>query len=224
MGVTSSNVTANVSWAYTLYDDDSTSDEYTLWFSAGGLNYTDDTTLGYDVCGIQLQNDDSNYAVSDEAARLGAADTGNCLATLGQDCVDALNAVAANAADLLVGNPTPGPKSNLTNGVLPTICTDIGTAVQNNLPKQCLPYFGGSVTAWAFSLTDYHNASTAANPSCCSDLTTYDACTITDTSAPLNVFHPVSQLSTSTANDSNYDEFAFAITPIMTVSTVASIS
>jgi len=130
----------NISWAVTVYEN-ATMLQRALWFSTGGLNYSDDFSLHYDSCALQLSLA-TTYNISDD---------GTCASLLDQKCIDALNNIASSTADSLV----PLGSSNLTNGILPTVCNDIGSAVQNNFPKQCRPYFYTPRTVTAFGKLAY---------------------------------------------------------------------
>ena len=141
-----SGLALNASWAFTVYEN-GTSTQGTLWYSTNGANYSNDFALGYDVCGVQVLN------LTLETQFNAQHDNGTCLSAIDQDCVNALQDMAANTARILVANPSSyGPSSNLSNGVLPTVCDDIATAIKSNFPKECKKYYNETIEANGFGL------------------------------------------------------------------------
>lgn len=153
--------TVHASWASTLWQNETTTNIGT-WYSTHGLNYSDDFKIDFDVCTLIIGG------MTQVAQIRGQNDNGNCLTTsaymlkfnvgivrntltwrstaVDQSCVDALETQASNAANVLVEYKTGSPTTNLTKGVLPTVCQDIAQNIQNNFPKECNPYFDKSLT------------------------------------------------------------------------------
>ena len=63
------------------------------------------------------------------------------LTLVDQSCVNAIETQASNAANILVEYQTGSPTPNLTKGILPTVCEDIGQNLHNNFPKECKRYW-----------------------------------------------------------------------------------
>lgn len=75
-------------------------------------------------------------------------DKGDCLETLDATCADALKEQATAYTLGLIGNPTPNPGSNLTQGSLSRVCYDIGTMIADDFPKECNKFFNGSASVY----------------------------------------------------------------------------
>lgn len=109
-------------------------------YATGGANYSDDLSLGYDVCAFTF------LTYSDNTLLRAQADTGNCLATFDSECVSDLESAASGYADGLISNATPSPNSNLTAGSLPTVCYEIAQSIENNFPSSCGKFMNSSET------------------------------------------------------------------------------
>ena len=102
-----------------------------MWYSTNGANFSDDFSLGYDVCAISLQN------ITLEAQYNDQQDNGTYLSAFDQDCVDALRELGTSIANSLVSNPSSyGPDSNLTDGALPSMCATIAARVKRSFPSE----------------------------------------------------------------------------------------
>lgn len=76
----------------------------------------------------------------------GQADNGSCTTMFDDDCVNAIELAVQQHALELTLNPTPEPNSNLTKNSLPTVCSDIATMLQNNMPKECSKFIDSDTT------------------------------------------------------------------------------
>ncbi|KAK4501883.1 hypothetical protein PRZ48_007692 [Zasmidium cellare] len=72
-----------VSWAYTVTQN-STLLSATIWYNTGGANYTDEFSLGYDVCGFRFGDPG---ALTRQAHWEGQGDEGDCKRALSEECV-----------------------------------------------------------------------------------------------------------------------------------------
>jgi hypothetical protein len=115
-------------------DDDNDSPQTNLWYSTGGQNYSDDLALGYDVCAYYI----GNLPLS--TVELGQDDPGDCSTTFSDHCRTAILDRAAESAYKWVSYASQPPYSNLSTGVLSTICSYIiGDFGDNGFtyPKEC---------------------------------------------------------------------------------------
>ncbi|KAF2769687.1 hypothetical protein EJ03DRAFT_382444 [Teratosphaeria nubilosa] len=133
----------NISYFGTVYQpaDGQGYTELSLWFSPGDQNYTDDFRLGYDVYYLWLPQ------LTLDTLERGASDTGDCLQTLDQYCVNDLVSLTNTFSTELVGPPTSGPNSNLTTDSLPTGCNDLAEMLTQNFPNSCKVYFNNTIPA-----------------------------------------------------------------------------
>lgn len=98
--------------------------------------------------------------------------------TLDDKCVEALKTQATSFTAGLVGNPTPNPGSNLTQGSIGHVCYDVGNLMTDNFPKECNQFFNGSAKVYGSAMTS-HNESWL-----------YDGCSLTDVREDSNAtFH-----------------------------------
>lgn len=113
--------------------------ELSLWYSPNGLNYSNNFELGYDVCYFWLSTLDLNTFFR------GQNDTGDCLSTLDQTCVNDMLSLTDLYSRQLVSAPSPGPDSNLTTNSLPTVCQDMAQRLTQNFPDSCKVYMNQSL-------------------------------------------------------------------------------
>lgn len=198
-----SGVALNASWALTI-SQNTTYSEVTMWYSTTGANYSDDFSLGYDVCLVWVQN------ITTQAQFNGQNDNGTCLSTFDQDCISALEGLATDTANGLVTTPSSyGPTSNLTGGVLPTICTDIANTIKDNLPKECKKYWNETVSVQGNAMTDFNGTSYAGD--CCSDFQERSQCAINETFWAINEEFYVS------TDPLIYNAYSWEVYPMLTV-------
>lgn len=127
------------SWAYTVNVQNNTV-QAAVWYDTAGQNYSDDLSLGYDVCSILITG-----GLPINTIELGQNDPGDCSAMLSNDCRTALLEKTAASAHKWVTYASPPPYSNLSAGVLPTICGYIlADLAQGNYqyPAECAQEFG----------------------------------------------------------------------------------
>ena len=80
---------SDITWASTVYQN-ATSSQEAQWFNTGGADYTDDVSLGYDVCVLEFYN-------VTELAYYGARnENGSCKSTFTQDCIEAIQDLAGS--------------------------------------------------------------------------------------------------------------------------------
>ena len=108
--------------------------EWSLWLNTNGANYSNDASLGYDVCMFTIA------PISTNTLLRGQTDTGNCLATFDVDCKSALEDAASGYALGLIQNATPEPNSNLSEHSLSKVCYDVANSLESNFPEQCQKY------------------------------------------------------------------------------------
>ena len=126
----------NPSWAYTV---NATGDTFIqdFWYSPNGQNYSNDLAIGYDACAYIMVG-----GIPINTIELGQNDPGNCSSMLSWDCRNALMTRAAASALQWTTYSSPPPYSNLSAGVLPTICDKILEDLTDdngkyNYPKEC---------------------------------------------------------------------------------------
>jgi hypothetical protein len=113
-----------------------TSLDQSFWYYAGGLNYSDSLSLGYDVCAVYLEP----AGILNNTHARAQHDNGSCMTAFDGDCVTALQEQSQDFALQMVGSPTALPNSNLTADSLPGVCDRIAELMTSALPKQCMPY------------------------------------------------------------------------------------
>ena len=119
------------SWALTVDTLEDGSANSNIWYSTGGQDYSDDLSLGYDVCAFFIDNLPIN------TVRLSQTAGDDCSGMFTDRCIDTLLTRAQESAFGYVQTFTPPPYSNLSAGVLPTLCSLIATDLS-----------GGEGTTW----------------------------------------------------------------------------
>ncbi|KAK4494648.1 hypothetical protein PRZ48_014004 [Zasmidium cellare] len=148
-----SGETEDIGIAFTVTQFNNSRLQDASWLYVSGANYSDDFSLGYDVCGMNFGPfpDNTNYR--------GQADNGSCTTMFDTDCVNAIEQAVQQYALELTSNPTPDPNSNLTQQSLPGVCNTIGEMLQNNIPDECSKYVNGSTrVASRTPLTGYNGS------------------------------------------------------------------
>ena len=135
------------SWAVTV---DALSGEKSWWYDTAGQNYSVDLGIGYDVCAYLMTGLPLN------TVKLGQNDPGDCSSTLSPKYRDEILTRAALSASKWSEYASPPPYSNLSAGVLPSICSYILSDLEEDgllYPKECAKEFDlehgevGSVTS-----------------------------------------------------------------------------
>lgn len=139
----------DATWAVTLVGGvpQDVNADYIFWYDTGGLNYSNSSELGYDVCAIYFEP----LGIYNNTDMRAQHDNGSCLAAFDLDCVAALEQQSEDFAMQLVGSPTALPNSNLTAGSLPGVCDSLAQMMTSALPKQCTPYINEGMVAKTFS-------------------------------------------------------------------------
>jgi hypothetical protein len=109
-----------------------------LWYNTGGLEYSDDLKIGFDVCAMQIG--DGNSMLWNTYLR-SQHDNGSCLATLDASCIEAVQRQSEEAAMQLVFSRTFLSDGNLTANSIVGVCDEIVRRMTAALPQQCKPYF-----------------------------------------------------------------------------------
>ena len=122
------------SWPFTVSQQDDELEQI-IWSSTGGQNYSNDLALGYDVCAYDIGS-----GLPLNTIELGQDDPGDCSIMLSPQCRAAILDRTAQSALKWVSYASPPPYSNLSAGVLPTLCEYILKDVGENgyqFPKEC---------------------------------------------------------------------------------------
>jgi len=171
---TSSGPTINVpdpSWALTV-DVRNSSTHSSIWYDTAGQNYSDDLSINYDACAYIITG-----GLPINTLELGQDDPGDCSSMFSDACRSAILDRAAASAHNWVSYASPPPYSNLSAGVLPSICSyifgDLGDDDATNFvyPQACAQEFGYThainepLSTLSLTLTGY-NSSALDRSSC----------------------------------------------------------
>jgi len=156
------------SWLMTVDRGDSVWDT-SFWYDTAGQNYSNDLSINYDACAFIITHLPIN------TVELGQDDPGDCSSTLSQGCRAALMDRIASSAEMWTTYSSPPPYSNLSAGVLPTLCSYIlgGLSDGNDhrYPIECANEFGfvkdeGEVVVEnSLALTGYNSSIMVNRPS-----------------------------------------------------------
>ena len=122
------------SWAITVTLRENEKTRTSIWYDTAGERYDRNLQINYDVCA---------FIVSDlpyNAYLLGQRDPGDCSTMLTPACAAAINSKAASSA--LQWASYTGP--NMTEGILPQICTNVAQDIREEMQRECTQEFGMS--------------------------------------------------------------------------------
>ena len=196
------------SWAFTVSSADG-STEKTLWYDTAGQNYSNDLALEYDVCTFVVSG------LTKNTLELGQDDPGDCTSTFSTDCSNAILIRLADSAHKWTQYFSPPPFSNLSAGVLPSICNYIAldrTEDGKAFPRACAKEFGFSYDP--NNPTKYNKvAGMTSIP-----LTGYNSTVLDEVPCTLHgngrSFRPVIRFVSTDADA--YDEFTRDVMPVLT--------
>ena len=204
-------------WALTV-DQSRGQLQQTLWFDSAGQNYSDDLSLGYDVCAFALGNLPRN------TVELGQDDPGDCSGMLTTECREALLTGISNSAVQLTSYASPPPYSNLSAGVMSSLCGLILDTLAEDgkpYPRVCAQDFG-----YSYSTSDTAAYNRQISTSVLA-MTGYNDTLLNNYPCALSgqgrSFRPVVSTSEG-AGTENYDTYARSVMPVIsTWFTVANV-
>lgn len=144
-------------WAMTVSQANG-STESTLWYSTGGANYSDDLSLQTDACAQIF------FGLPKNLDRLIQDDPGDCSKTLSKQCREAIITQIESTAFGLTYYASPPPYSNLSAGVIDSLCNSgvfngLNSEQVSGFPKECVKEFSdASRSVQRLALTG-HNVS-----------------------------------------------------------------
>ena len=127
------------SWAITVNEQNGTV-QSSIWYDTAGQDYSHDLSIDYDACAFLITG-----GLPLNTLQLGQNDPGDCSSMFSQDCRTAILQKTAASALKWVSYASPPPYSNLSAGVLPSICSyilrDLGHG-NFQYPMECAQEFG----------------------------------------------------------------------------------